>query len=147
MLEAHLTGRPATVVSVLDAVVLRNWGPDEFTAALTGRTIRRTSRSGKWLLAHVDAVVLAIHFGMTGSLRWAQKTHRWSVMGAPTGELRERDLRMLRGVGVLDSVDEVRALIGPQGADALTVTARQLSCVLARSATAGEARAHGPENG
>ena len=44
--------------------------PEQFAAQLRGRTVTRLDRRAKYLLAHLDnALVLAMHLGMTGSFR------------------------------------------------------------------------------
>ncbi|MBS1187952.1 MAG: mutM [Burkholderiaceae bacterium] len=67
-LAPHVEGRAIT------GVVLRRSGlrwpfPDELAALLTGHTVRRTGRRGKFLLLGFDHGTLIIHLGMSGRLR------------------------------------------------------------------------------
>jgi formamidopyrimidine-DNA glycosylase len=64
----HLEGR------VVTAVTLRHSGlrwpfPADLPQLLSGRTVRSTSRRGKYLLIRFDHGILIIHLGMSGHLR------------------------------------------------------------------------------
>jgi formamidopyrimidine-DNA glycosylase len=70
-LEAHVVGRTVTAVEVLHPRPLRRHlaGPDDFAAAVTGRTVEAARRRGKYLWLPLDNgdAVLA-HLGMSGQM-------------------------------------------------------------------------------
>ncbi|HVE92273.1 MAG TPA: DNA-formamidopyrimidine glycosylase family protein [Actinomycetota bacterium] len=85
VIDRHMGGRRIRRVRALDAWMLRDTTPAKFERALTGRTVTRTHRRGKLLLAFTDdkaanGPVLGLHFGMTGHPHPAapgEPAHRW----------------------------------------------------------------------
>jgi formamidopyrimidine-DNA glycosylase len=69
-LERHIAGRTISEVSVLHPRAIRRHlaGPDDFTAALTGRTVTAARRRGKYLWLPVGEDALLVHLGMSGQL-------------------------------------------------------------------------------
>jgi len=58
-------------VEVLQPLVIRQPGPDEFESILTDNTFREIDRRGKFLLLTLDSrLILAIHFMLTGRLQY-----------------------------------------------------------------------------
>ena len=120
-------------VQVLDDGVLRNATAEEFVNRIIGCEFQRPQRRGKWLILPTDGPTVLIHNGMTGR-------PYFTAMGAGTdagtdpddrlvistdrGDLHYADRRKLRGVWIVDEDTDVAAVIGEQGPDALTLSAR-----------------------
>lgn len=84
-------------------------------SALVGRTVLRVTRRGKYLLVHLDAGVLLLHLGMSGSLQFAsvlppRGVHDHFELGTSLGCLRLHDPRRFGAVVYADSLDDPRAL-------------------------------------
>jgi formamidopyrimidine-DNA glycosylase len=70
-LDSTALHRKVSDVEVLDAKVLQGMSRKDVSGHLTGRTLSSSHRHGKHLLAQVrDEGWLALHFGMTGFLRY-----------------------------------------------------------------------------
>jgi formamidopyrimidine-DNA glycosylase len=68
-LEPHVTGRTLEALEVLDARWCEPAAPAEVGAAVSGRSVERLSRRGKYLdLELEDEVHLVMHLRMTGNL-------------------------------------------------------------------------------
>jgi formamidopyrimidine-DNA glycosylase len=68
-LAPHLEGRALTAVEVLDPRWTAPRPPGEVAAALTGRTVLRLARAGKYLIWELsDDLHLLMHLRMTGTL-------------------------------------------------------------------------------
>jgi formamidopyrimidine-DNA glycosylase len=69
-LERHVVGRTITRVEVLHPRALRRHvaGPDDFAAAVAGRTITGALRRGKYLWLPLGEDALLAHLGMSGQL-------------------------------------------------------------------------------
>ena len=122
---------------VPDPTILRNATPDTLDRSLRGRRFEEPERIGKWLICWTDGPALLLHFGMTGDLIWAhdaEDRHRWDrlILVFDDGELRYRNMRKLGGVWLAHGRDEVTALLGGLGPDALSLTSRAFDRVLAR---------------
>ena len=151
-LAERALARPVVAVDAHDAWILkRGLDAGTVTAALCGRQFTAARRHGKLLVLDADggAPSLGLRFGMTGRLlvddvdgvgalqhapsaierRW----DRFALSFADGGHLRLQDPRRLGGVEL--DPDE-----GRLGADALTITERQLAGALAGSAVALKAR-------
>jgi formamidopyrimidine-DNA glycosylase len=132
VLAEHAVGRRIERVDVLDGQVLRGVAARRFAGQLRGRRFDEPSRHGKWLVIPVHAgPVLLAHFGMTGSLIWADdadERHRHDrvVFVLPDGELRYRDMRKLQGLRLARDADEVDRVLAELGPDALAVSRAQL---------------------
>jgi formamidopyrimidine-DNA glycosylase len=134
-LARRAAGRRIEEVSVPNPAILRNTTPQAIGRALSGRTLARPRRIGKWLLAPADGYVLLLHFGMTGLLSWASardRTHRHDrlILRLEGGELRYRNMRMLGGVWLARDEAEARRLTGPLGPDAARIDRTQLEELL-----------------
>lgn len=66
-IEPYVQGQRVTAVRIRQPR-LRWPVPDEITR-LTGQTVHKLTRRGKYILLHTDAGVALIHLGMSGSLR------------------------------------------------------------------------------
>jgi formamidopyrimidine-DNA glycosylase len=85
-LEAHVVGRTVGHVAVLHPRPVRRHlaGPDDFAAALTGRTFQAACRRGKYLWLPLDnGDALLAHLGMSGQM-----------LVQPAGAPAERHLRV-----------------------------------------------------
>lgn len=136
VLAAHAVGRPIRRVDVLDAGVLRDVTARHLAEVLPGRRFDQPWRHGKWLVTPVGTGALVLHFGMTGSLSWAepeQGRHRHDrvVFTFADGELRYRDMRKLQGLRLADDEQEVRRLLADVGPDAAEVSRHELGELLA----------------
>ena len=135
VLAEHGAGRRVEHVEVIDAGVLRGVSARRLTQSLRGRRFGNPERHGKWLIARTDGPALLMHFGMTGSLRWAdfgEERHRHDrvVFTVDGGELRFRDMRKLQGITLAErpaGIDRVLASLGP---DALGVGREDFGRVL-----------------
>jgi formamidopyrimidine-DNA glycosylase len=68
-LEAKLTGRTIREVVVTNPGMLEGRSVAEFNREITGKTIKRVERRGKYLLLQLNGgLVLALHLRMTGQL-------------------------------------------------------------------------------
>ncbi|HEX6525411.1 MAG TPA: bifunctional DNA-formamidopyrimidine glycosylase/DNA-(apurinic or apyrimidinic site) lyase [Streptosporangiaceae bacterium] len=69
-LERHVVGRTIETVTVLHPRAIRRHlaGPDDFTAALEGRSFDGARRRGKYLWLSVGEDALLAHLGMSGQL-------------------------------------------------------------------------------
>jgi formamidopyrimidine-DNA glycosylase len=138
-LTDRLLGRRVRDVRVLDVGVLRNASAETFQDQLMGARFQGVHRHGKWLMLATDGPILLIHNGMTGRPYFLgtgcaapQQTDRNDrlIICTDNGELRYADLRKLGGVWILDSNAEIAAVTGPQGPDALTVSATNFRATL-----------------
>lgn len=126
-------------VEVLDDAVLRNTSPGRLRRALEGHRLGHPGRRGKWLVLPFEGSVVVLHFGMTGSLRWSEhaeedgRRHRHDrvVVATGAGELVYRDQRKLRGLWLAAHDDDVAAIVGPLGPDALGLGLDDLEAALA----------------
>jgi formamidopyrimidine-DNA glycosylase len=110
-LEAHVVGRRIEGVEVLHPRPVRRHaaGPDDFAAALTGRTFTDARRRGKYLWLPLDnGDALLGHLGMSGQLlvqphKTPPERHlrvRFALSGTPALDLRFADQRMFGGLAV-----------------------------------------------
>jgi formamidopyrimidine-DNA glycosylase len=125
VLAEHAVGRRIKRVEVFDPGVLRGVSAPRLGERLRGRRFRPPRRHGKWLIVpvsdgHGDEPTVLLHFGMTGSLRWAAEgddRHRHDRVAFvfAEGELRYRDMRKLQGLRLASGreVDRTLADLGP----------------------------------
>jgi formamidopyrimidine-DNA glycosylase len=136
----------------LDSVVVHDkqvmhWGSaDEFRTALVGRRFAEPKRHGKWLVLPTSGSEsgegglpsVLLHFGMTGMLRWCTvgeeaHPHDRVVFHFPSGELRYRDMRKLKGLRLARQTSEMDSVLDGLGPDACTITRAELSDRLTRT--------------
>jgi formamidopyrimidine-DNA glycosylase len=138
----HAVARPIERVDVLDPGVLRGVSAPRLRKALRGHRFAPPRRHGKWLVAPVDGnrepAILLLHFGMTGSLSWAEtgedrQRHDRVVWSFTDGELRYRDMRKLTGLRLLPDERALDRVLGETGPDALSLSRKDLSQILGRS--------------
>ena len=139
VLAEHAVDRPIPDVLVNDVGALRGVDPARLRNSLRDKRFRTPRRHGKWLIVPITGgAVLLVHFGMTGSLVWAddaddRQRHDRIVFVFARGELRYRDMRKLQGIRLLAdeaALDRVLADLGP---DASTVSRRRLGELLGGS--------------
>lgn len=71
-LADKITGQRISEVELLLPRMIKWPSPPEFQAMLTGRTVARLARRGKYLLFHLDGgVVMVVHLRMTGRIFYA----------------------------------------------------------------------------
>ena len=71
ILNRKIVGGKIERVEVLQPLVIRQPGPDDFISILTDNTFREIERRGKFLLFTLDSQhILAIHFMLTGRLQY-----------------------------------------------------------------------------
>jgi formamidopyrimidine-DNA glycosylase len=140
----HAVGRRICRVDVLDAGVLHDITAHGVQQVLRDREIRQPWRHGKRLVIPLtgrrnerteDRPAVLLHFGMTGSLRWAdsrQDRHRHDriVFGFGDGELCYRDMRKLHGLWIAHDQEEVQRLLADLGPDATDLSPAQLRDLL-----------------
>lgn len=123
---AHAQGKRVERVHAPDADIVRNTTPQGLGRGLRGRTFGKPWRHGKYLMAPTgDGPVLVLHFGMTGSLAWAEPgverhAHDRAAFELGDGELRLRMMRRLGGVWLAEEaakLDEVTGGLGPDAGD------------------------------
>ncbi len=132
----HAAGKTVKSVTA-DPTIVRNATPGGLNRALRGRRLEEPDRHGKWLVCWTDGPVLLLHFGMTGHFVWSgdQDPHRHDRLVLKLregGELRYRNMRKLGGVWLAHSPEDVPAVLGPLGPDALDVKRRQFMGLLER---------------
>jgi formamidopyrimidine-DNA glycosylase len=133
----HVVGKTVLRVDVTDVGILRVVTAPELDRALRGRRFEEPDRLGKWLIAWTDGPALLLHFGMTGDLAWGaderdRHRHDRVIVVVNDGELRYRNLRKIGGVWLAHHPDEVAAILGPLGPDALSVGRREFLDRLSR---------------
>lgn len=134
-LAKRLPGRQVRDVHVPDAGALRNATPRSFAQQLSGRRFTAPDRHGKWLLLPTDGPTLIVHSGMTGRPFWAAsgddaEEYLRVRIELDHGELRYTDLRKLRGLWLADTDQELSAIIGGTGPDALAITPGDFTAAL-----------------
>jgi formamidopyrimidine-DNA glycosylase len=73
-LAEHAPGRTVRSVHVPEPMLVHNTSPQGLGRALTGHVLGEPERRGKWVLVPTDGrSSLLLHFGMTGSVRWAAR--------------------------------------------------------------------------
>ena len=91
------------------------------------------------MVAPADGPALAVHFGMTGLLRFCgdaagpRHHHDRLILVLEGGELRYRNMRMLGGVWLLRSGEGLEDVAGPLGPDAAAVGSEELDAILGGS--------------
>jgi formamidopyrimidine-DNA glycosylase len=125
----HLDG-----VDVVDRSIVRNTRPEHLESALRNQHVLRVARRGKWLVIDAQDASLLAHFGMTGSLVLAPADapldrYERAVLHSDA-DLRVRDRRRLAGLWLATDASDIDEIIGPQGPDAVRLTARQLTAAL-----------------
>ena len=129
-----LPGRVVRDVEVRDAGVLRNTTARALGRNLSGRRFGTPRRHGKWLILPTDGPTILVHSGMTGHPYYAAagadpQGYQRLVLRLDRGELRYADLCKLRGVWLAPD-DDVAAMMGPQGPDALGISLRDFTSTL-----------------
>ena len=130
-------GREIRQILVTDPGILRNADPVEVDRAMRGRRLGEPERRGKWLIAPTDAPALLIHFGMTGDLLWSRDgsdrhRHDRVIVVFDAGEIRYRNMRKLGGAWLASSSEDVEALLGHLGPDALGLDRKEFLARLDR---------------
>lgn len=117
-------------VEVRDAQVLRGVRTGEFRDALRGQRLGTPWRLGKWLALPLgdEFPQVLLHFGMTGRLLRCEpgdEVHRHDrvLLDLDDGQLRYRDMRKLTGLHLARDREDLDALLGDLGPDALAATA------------------------
>lgn len=123
-LARHATGRTVREVIVTDPGVLRDTTATALDRSLRGYRFEEPDRHGKWLIAWTTGPSVLFHFGMTGTLRWAdgpdgRHRHDRVIFVTDAGELRYRNMRKLGGLWLAHGRGDVDMLLGPLGPDAL----------------------------
>jgi formamidopyrimidine-DNA glycosylase len=118
------SGHVIREVLVTDPGILRNADPVQVDRAMRDRRLEDPERRGKWLIAQTDGPALLLHFGMTGDLLWGSDAigrhrHDRVILVLDAGELRYRNMRKLGGAWLALSSEDVEALLGHLGRDAL----------------------------
>ena len=115
----------AHIVNVQLGKPLR-WALGCEAASLVGRTVLGVTRRGKYLLVRLDAGVLLLHLGMSGSLQFApvlppRGVHDHFELVTSQGFLRLHDPRRFGAVVFAASLDDPRAvkLLGRLGVEPL----------------------------
>lgn len=132
---AHATGRTIERVEAPGADVIRNTTPQGLGRALKGRRFSEPDRHGKWLLARTDGSTVVMHFGMTGTLVWAddgaaRDDHDHVIFRCDRGELRFNLTRKFGGVWLASDEREVGDVTGGLGPDALDLGRDDLADLL-----------------
>lgn len=138
ILDAHAVGRKIRRVDVLDRRICDGVSPATLKRRLTGATLRRTHRHGKYLFAKLSSAGwLAMHFGMTGRLIPMRTgddppRHAKVLLHTAGGAVAFRCPRLFGWVSVIDDVDAFIAArkLGP---DAMSdeLTAERFLAILA----------------
>lgn len=150
LLAAKAAGQRIVRVAVPAPEILRNTSPQRLSRSLAGCRLGQPGRHGKWLCAPAGQRTLLLHFGMDGSLRWLDSAgggsaedgsaedgagpspHDRLLLCCERGELRYRTTRKLGGVWLVSGQEELAAVTGPLGPDALGVDLAGLTARLGR---------------
>lgn len=128
----YAEGRRIEGMDVLDPSMLRSGS----VRGLRGQELARARRHGKWLLAGAGRATILMHFGMTGLLHWSARGDRHQhdrvVLRLDGGELSYRNMRRFGAVHVARDEEDVQAVIGDLGPDALDVSRDQFDDLLGR---------------
>jgi formamidopyrimidine-DNA glycosylase len=126
----YAAGRTVRAVEA-DPTIVRGTDPAALDRALRGQRFAEPERHGKWMIGWTGGPALLLHFGMTGRLVWSgleptRHRHDRLVLSFGDGEeLRYRNMRKLGGVWLAHGPEEVSALLGTLGPDALEVSRRE----------------------
>jgi len=138
-LAEHAVGKRIRDVATLDAGVLRGVSAGQLRDRVAGRRFGEPRRLGKWLIAPLKGrpETVLLHFGMTGSLRWAtldddRHQHDRVIFVFDEGELRYRDMRKLQGLHLAGDAAELDRLLAGVGPDALEVSKERFRDLLGR---------------
>lgn len=131
----HAAGRRIRRVVTTDPGILRGTSAREVDRALRGERFEAPERHGKWLIAWTSGPAALLHFGMTGDLGWGEDPdgrhrHDRVIFELEGGELRYRNMRKLGGLWLAPGLEDVRAVLGPLGPDALDVDLRAFRRIL-----------------
>lgn len=133
----HGAGRTVRDVRVADPRVLHGATARSLRETLTGRTLGEPERRGKWLVVPFSGgPVLLVHFGMTGSLIWADagaERHRHDrvTFVLDDGELRYRDMRKLHGMWLAADREAADRLLARVGPDSLAIPREEFDRAMA----------------
>jgi formamidopyrimidine-DNA glycosylase len=127
----HALGKRIRAVEVFDPAVLRNATVRTVSSTLVRHSFVAEERHGKWLIARLTGHDLLFHFGMTGRLEWLGSEDELGRfvrlrLEYTDGALVYRDPRRLSGVWLCASSDDVVAVTGPLGPDALGLSSSEL---------------------
>jgi formamidopyrimidine-DNA glycosylase len=136
VLRSHAVGLSIEHVDVQDEGVLHDVTARQLQDKLRGRRFDEPQRHGKWLIVPVGKGSMLLHFGMTGSLHWAesgQSRHRHDrvIFSFVNGELRYRDMRKLQGLRWAEDQQEVEEILAQLGPDAAEISGDRLAELLA----------------
>ncbi|WP_024794661.1 Fpg/Nei family DNA glycosylase [Tomitella biformata] len=142
-LREHAVGEQIGRVDVAALSVVKSFDPP--ISALTGRTVGRVGRVGKYLLLDCDGVILAVHLARAGWLRWsdavpaaparpgrgplALRVHLESGAGFDLTEAGTRKSMAVWAVEDPQDVPRIAAL----GPDAATIEPDEFAAVLAEA--------------
>jgi formamidopyrimidine-DNA glycosylase len=131
----HAAGKRIEAVDVHSGSAFKNARVDELRQAIVGRELRAADRFGTWLVLRTDEPSLVFQFGASGELVWSPlgettlADDRVALGFAGGGELRFRTPRARArengGVWLARDMASERAIIGPLGPDALSLTRRE----------------------
>ena len=134
-LRPPMTGQLIDEAQILDPFLLQGCAPSEFTAMVTGATVDRIGRRGKWVVFHLrqDRGIIVIQPRMTGGfwlvsperLDHARLTFRMRGSGQMVWFCDNRRLGKIAWYRDHEAAEE--AFQKSQGPDALEITARQLT--------------------
>lgn len=132
---AHAAGERVERVEAPAPEIIRNTTVQALGRALAGRRFEEPRRHGKWLLAGAEEPTVLLHFGMTGSLAWAdhgspRTPHDRVVFHCEDGELRLHMPRKLGGVWLARTPSEIAEITGPLGPDAAALSREELARLL-----------------
>ena len=118
----YAEGQRVRRVRVPDKQVLRNISPRGLARALSGQRLGHPERYGKWLVIPAKNGQLAVHFGMTGALKWTGASRDRArferlILELDGGELAYCSQRKLGGLWwAKNGVSEVAGDLGPDAA-------------------------------
>src|SRR6266699_2965809 len=127
-LRPHLVGRTITRCELAFPTIVRHPEPEEFIDAVVGMRIESVGRRGKYILIRFDnCILLVVHLGMTGQLRFVdavtpRANHTHAVFFLDDGrQLRYRDPRrfgrLLLGTQEALLSSKKMPLLGPEPID------------------------------
>lgn len=127
-------GRRVRALRVLEPRVLRNVGARTLARSLRGARLGPPRRHGKWLLLPAGQGLLALHFGMSGSLSWSadEREERYDrlLLVLEDGCLHYGSRRKLGGLWWIPRGGDLEEATGALGPDASTLSAARLRALL-----------------
>jgi formamidopyrimidine-DNA glycosylase len=129
--QQDIAGRPITTARVYWPATVVDMPADRFCETITGCTIQRISRRGKYIVFHLSHdLTMLIHLRMTGRLSWtppgvSRNKHEHVILGVGNeNELRFHDTRKFGRIILTRTPETILVRLGPEPLDQRFSSAR-----------------------